>query len=260
MIMRDYQGLSVWITGASSGIGRCTALEVARRGGNIAVSARNKEALRNLADEVAGIPGAGKCLVIPFDVTSYEANLAAAQTIKDKWDRLDIAFFNAGTCEYVNVKNFDSRLFERLINTNYLSMVYGIEAVLPLLRQSRRPQIAGMSSTVAYRGLPRAAAYAPTKAAIRNMLEGLRLDLLPEHISVSIVCPGFVRTPLTDRNDFPMPMRIKAEKAARIIANGIIRRETEIHFPKGFSWTFKLLSALPDGIYNKIFQRMVVAS
>ena len=105
---------------------------------------------------------------------------------------LDIAFLNAGTCEYVDVAAFDSALFERTIRTNFLSMVYGIEAALPLLRQSPAPQLVGMSSTVAYRGLPRSEAYGASKAAIKNLFESLQVDLAPEGISVSVVCPGFV--------------------------------------------------------------------
>jgi len=125
------------------------------------------------------------------------------------------------------------------------------------LRQSPAPQLVGMSSTVAYRGLPRSEAYGASKAAIKNLFESLQVDLAPEGISVSVVCPGFVRTPLTDRNDFPMPFRIEAEDAARRIVDGIEARKPEIHFPKRFSLLFKCLTLLPSRWYIGLCARMV---
>ncbi len=252
MIRDDYRGLKVWITGASSGIGRAVAAEIAARGGLVVASARTRSALESL--QAACAPGTVD--ILPFDAADREANLEAAREIEKRYGHIDIAFFNAGTCEYVDIRNFDSSMFERLVRTNFLSMVYGIEAALPLLRRSSRPQLVGMSSTVAWRGLPRAAAYASTKAAIRNMLQGLRIDLLKENIPVSIVCPGFVRTPLTDRNDFSMPGRIEPEEAGRRIADGIIRKEMEISFPRRFSIPFRLFTALPDALYTRLAGRL----
>jgi len=136
-------------------------------------------------------------------------------------------------------------------------MVYGIEAVLPLLRQSPAPQLVGMSSTVAYRGLPRSEAYGASKAAIKNLFESLQIDLAREAFRVSVVCPGFVRTPLTDRNDFPMPFRIEADEAARRIVDGIEAGKPEIHFPRRFSLLFKLMTLLPDRLYIRLCARMV---
>lgn len=235
------------------GIGRAVSLEFARRGATVIVSARNKEAL----DQVVVECGPGRAHSLPLDVTDRQATLRSTQTILDRFGGLDTAFFNAGTCEYVDVRHFDSALFERMIQTNFLSMVYGIEAVLPLLRKSPHPHLVGMSSTVAYGGLPRAAAYGASKAAIRHMLEALRIDLLGEKIPVSIVCPGFVRTPLTERNDFPMPFAIEAEEAARRIVDGIAAQQHEIHFPKRFSLPFKLLALLPSRLYTRLCARMV---
>lgn len=243
----------VWVTGASAGIGRAVARELANRGATVVASARNREALNQLVTDC--LPRSVHAL--PLDVVDRQANLQAAETIQTKFGGLDIAFFNAGTCEYVDVTKFDSALFERMIQTNFLSMVYGIEAVLPLLRQSPSPHLVGMSSTVAYAGLSRAEAYAASKAAIKNMLEGLRIDLRKERISVSIICPGFVKTPLTERNDFPMPFAVSAEVAAKRIADGIAAQKEEIHFPKRFSLIFKLLSSLPSPFYTWIGSRMV---
>jgi len=243
-----FSGKRIWITGASSGIGKAVALELARRGARIALSARNELALRNVCGEI----GRDDTLIIPMDVTDKQQNLAAARRIEQTWGGLDIAFFNAGTAEYVDVKNFDSGVFERTIKTNFLSMVYGIEAVLPLLRKSTTAQLGGMSSTVSFAGIPRAEAYGASKAAVRNMMQALRVNLIQDNIRVFTVCPGFVKTPLTDKNDFPMPMRIDADVAARLIVRGIEKGTDEIHFPKLFSWAYKLLSHLPSKVYTRL--------
>lgn len=238
----------IWVTGASSGIGRALALELGRCGARLAISARNRAALEGLAAEI----GSREVLVLPMDVAERSANRAAAETLEREFGGLDCAVFNAGTCEYVDIKTFDAALFERVMRTNYLSLVYGIEAVLPLLRHSPRPYLLGMSSTVAYGGLPRAEAYGASKAAIRNTLQALRIDLRPEGIPVSVVCPGFVRTPLTDRNDFPMPLRIEAGEAARRIRRGMEAQRAEIHFPMAFSLFYKFIASLPAPLYTRL--------
>ena len=246
-------GRRIWVTGASTGIGRAVTMELVRRGATVIASARNEPALSQLARECGG----DRVLALPFDVTDRPAHQRAADEIHRRLGGLDMAFFNAGTCEYVEVKKFDSALFERTIHANFLSMVYGIEAVLPLLRQSPAPQLVGMSSTVAYGGLPRSEAYGASKAAIKNLFESLQIDLLHEGISVSVVCPGFVRTPLTDRNDFPMPFRIEADDAARRIVDGIETKKPEIHFPRRLSLLFKLLTLLPSRLYIRLCAKMV---
>ncbi|MCG3778220.1 MAG: putative oxidoreductase [Nitrospira sp.] len=246
----------VWVTGASLGIGRAVVVELVRRGARVIASARNELALNELARECGG----DRVVVLPLDVTNRQATLQAAHTIRQQFGYLDIAFLNAGICEYVDVATFDSSIFERTMQTNFLSVVYGVEAMLPLLRAGRHPQLVGMSSTVAYRGLPRAEAYGASKAAIKHLLESLDLDLLKDGISVSVVCPGFVKTPLTDRNDFPMPFRIEAHEAARRIVDGIEARNPEIHFPKRFSLLLKLLSLLPHCLYIRACARIVHSS
>jgi len=242
----------VWVTGASTGIGRAVTIELARRGARVVASARNESALDTLVRECGD-----RVQALPLDVTDRQANRWAAEEISRRMGGLDIAFLNAGTCEYVDVASFDSALFERTIRSNFLSMIYGIEAALPLLRQSPAPQLVGMSSTVAYRGLPRSEAYGASKAAIKNLFESLQIDLAREAFRVSVVCPGFVRTPLTDRNDFPMPFRIEADEAARRIVDGIEAGKPEIHFPRRFSLLFKLMTLLPDRLYIRLCARMV---
>ena len=250
---QDFQGKRVWITGASSGIGRCMALEMAKRGAIVAISARNEHALSIVKNQLNN----QNTLVLPFDVTDRHANHNAVKKIEDNWGELDIVFFNAGTAEYVDIKNFNADIFERTIKTNFMSMVYGVEAVLPLLRKSRKAQLGGMSSTVSFAGIPRAEAYGASKAAIRNMLQGLRINLAQESIDVFTVCPGFVKTPLTDKNDFPMPMLMGAEDAAKIIVDGISTHKAEIHFPRKFSIPYKILASLPAALYTRLMLKTV---
>ena len=251
MARKTIAGQRIWITGASSGIGRATAVELARRGARLALTARNETALHALAWEI----NAKGTLVLPGDVSDRETNLAIAQTIQGEWGGLDIALLNAGICEYPDVRTWDSALFERALQTNVMSVVYGTEAMLPLLRKSARPHLLGMSSTVTIGGLPRAEAYGASKAAIRYLLESLRVDLWREKIVVTVIMPGFVRTPLTDKNDFPMPMMIEAETAARSIADGIERERLTITFPWLFAALFRMLRLLPEGWYARLAAR-----
>ena len=228
----------VWITGASSGIGHELALQFAKDEVDLIISGRNRQALDSLAEQC-------HAKVLDFDVTDKEANLAAAKSIMQDYGRVDLAFFNAGNCEYVDVKHFDSQIFERMIQSNFLSMVYGVEAVLPLLRLSTQPHLVGMSSAVAYLGLPRSEAYGASKAAIRIFFDGLRVSLAREKILVSVVYPGFVKTPLTDRNDFPMPGLISATKAAQKIIQGIHKKKLDIKVPLWFVWLTQVIALLP---------------
>lgn len=184
-------GRRVWVTGASAGIGRAVTGGLVRRGATAIASARNERELGELTPECGG-----DCVVaLPFDLTDRSAHQRTADEISQRLGGLDIAFLNAGTCEYVEVETFDSAVFERTMRTNFLSMVYRIKAVLPLLRQSPAPHLVGMSSTVAVAALPRAEAYGASKAAITYLLESLRMDLYRSGITLSVVSPGFVRTP-----------------------------------------------------------------
>ena len=242
--------IRVWITGASSGIGYAVALEMASRGYDLIVSGRNLDVLKQLADQTGAY-------VLAFDATDKEANLDAAQDLKQRYGHIDIVFLNAGNCEYVDVNEFKSDIFERMIKTNFLSMVYGVEAALPLLKASKIPQLVGMSSAVAFLGLPRSEAYGASKAAIHNFLQGLRLSLYREKIKVSIVYPGFVKTRLTDKNDFPMPMLISAEQAAKKIVAGIENKKLDIYVPVLFVQLTRLLSMLPSKMSSYILRAIL---
>jgi short-subunit dehydrogenase len=252
MKKNGFTGRKVWITGASSGIGRAVAIELSRRGAHLAVTARNQSRLQALIKE---LDGEGH-LVVPADLCNRQTNLETVEKIIAAFGTIDIAVFNAGNAQYVDIKNFDSLLFEEVMKINVMSMVYGIEAVLPVLRSSKYPHLVGMSSLAGYFGMPRSEAYGASKAAVRNMLQALRISLIPEKIPVSIICPGFVKTPLTDKNDFPMPMIIAADRAAKIIVDGIEKQKEEIYFPFIFAMLMKLIGSLPSSWQTRIVTKI----
>jgi short-subunit dehydrogenase len=248
-----YQNKTIWLTGASTGIGASVAHKLSQFGARVMISSRSEQSLHVVASTMCK----ERTLVFPMDVCDKFQNQDAIQALEKKWGALDIVIFNAGNAEYVEVDQFDSSVFERMIDVNFLAMVYGIEAALPLIKKSKNPQIVGMSSIVAFGGIPRSEAYGASKAAVKNFLEGLRAHLYSQKIKVSAIYPGFVKTPLTDKNDFPMPFLITSERAAEEIVVGIAKQKDEIFFPKRFTTLFRLLNLLPRSIYTKIMQKTV---
>ena len=237
--------MNIFITGATSGIGEQLARDYAREGHTVWAVGRNPEKLSSLQDS---------------GIKTIEADLADRQDIREKLAgirSIDLAILSAGSCEYIDLPTFDSALVSRVMRINVETMANTIEAVLPLLRQGHAPHLVTIGSSAAYLPLPRAEAYGASKAAVAYMTDTLRLSLTPEKIDVSLVCPGFVKTPLTDRNDFPMPFIVDVETASRAIRRGIARRQREIHFPKRFTYLLKCLSLLPRGIWQKIGQKLV---
>lgn len=241
----------IWLTGASSGIGAALAEELLGRGHRLALSARRREPLDALA---ARWPQ--QVLVLPGDLTDPAAVAAIAARIDAEWGALDMAVLNAGTCEYLDVRAFEAAMVERVTRANLFASAQCIEAALPLLRRGREPLLAGVASAVTFLPLPRAEAYGASKAALRYLLQSLRCDLAGEGIAVSVISPGFVDTPLTRRNDFAMPMRWPADKAARRIADGLDRRAAEIAFPGPFIALLLLLAHLPGRLQLALTRRM----
>jgi short-subunit dehydrogenase len=242
-------GTSVWVTGASSGIGAALVRELAGRGCRVAASARRAEKLEELA-ATAG----GEVLPVPADVTDREAMLAAADTVRDSFGAIDLAILNAANWDQFRVESWDTEVIRRHFDTNVLGMVHGVEAVLADMRRRRSGAIAGMASLAGYRGLPRSEAYGATKAAEINMLESLRIDLRPLGISVHTVCPGFVRTDLTAKNTFPMPFMLDADDAARRIARGLERGKAEIAFPLPMLALMKVAKVVPVRLWAEAFR------
>jgi NAD(P)-dependent dehydrogenase (short-subunit alcohol dehydrogenase family) len=245
----------IWLTGATSGIGRALALRLLDQGHLVALSARNEPALRALCR------GRANAIAVPLDITDRASVIAAGEHLADLLGHLDLAILNAGTCEYLEHGQLDTALVERVFAVNFFGSLHCIEAALPLLRRARElgkhPQLAATSSAAAYLALPRAEAYGASKAALSHFLESLRLDLAPQGISVSLIHPGFVDTPLTKRNDFPMPARISAEAAAKAIIGGLESRRLDIHFPRRFTIGLRLLGLLPPSLRFQLGKRLV---
>lgn len=244
----------VWLTGASSGIGEALAFELAERGAYVALSARRQEILEGIAREI--VSRGGKAAVFPLDVENLEAVKESAVRIESAFGEINCLIANAGTHIFSKPEHFDSKEYLRLMNINYGGMLHSIEAVLPKMIERKNGQIVGMCSLAGYRGLPRAAAYGASKAAMIHFLESIRFHLKPLGLKISIVNPGFVKTPLTDKNDFYMPFLIDAAKAAKIICDGIECEKREISFPFPFNWILKFVRLLPDTIYEKVINRL----
>lgn len=237
--------MRILVTGATSGIGRQLALDYHRDNHQVWALGRNQKALDELSAE--GL----QAVRIDLEDRDMARDWFTAMT------PIDLAILNAGSCEYVDLPQFDSELVSRVMRTNVESMAVSIEGVLPLLRQGERPHLVAVGSSAAYLPLSRAEAYGASKAAIEYMIRTLRIDLYREKIDVSLVCPGFVKTPLTDRNEFSMPFRLSVEEASDRIRRGIEKRRLEIHFPKRFTFILKALSLIPEALWIRISQRMV---
>jgi len=242
----------VWLTGASSGIGEALVGPLADRGARLAISARRADRLEAIAAD-ARRRGAD-VRVYPVDVTDREAVKGAVAAIEADFGGIDLAILNAGGHSPAAPVPFDGRQAVHTMTVNYLGVVYGIEAVVPGMIGRKRGYIAGMASVAGYRALPAAGAYGASKAALIHLLNSIRFDLEPYGIHVTVINPGFIKTPLTDRNRFPMPFLMPVDKAAVRIVEGLERDRKEIHFPKPLSWTLKALRVLPYPLYERIIR------
>ncbi|MGJ8637499.1 MAG: SDR family NAD(P)-dependent oxidoreductase [Phycisphaerales bacterium] len=248
------QGKRIWLTGASLGIGRSVAHELAARGASVALTARNEEALDSVRHEVEDL--GGKALVMPGDVTDLERMKAIVSEVQTEWGGIDILIANAGTHIESDPLEFDTDEYLKLMDINYGGALRCIEAVIPGMLERNSGRIVGVASLAGLRGMPTAAAYSASKGAMINFMQSIRYHLQDRNIGITIVNPGFVRTPLTDKNDFHMPFLIEPEKAARIICSAIARGRSEVSFPFPFSWTIRLLRVLPHPLYNWIMTRV----
>lgn len=240
-----------WVTGGGSGLGRALALEMAHDGWRVAVSGRRRGALQ----ETCSQGPAGRIHAFPCDVRDEAAMTRCARDIEAGLGALRLAVFNAGVADTAPDSDFQPAVFRRTLEINVLGTVNGIAAVLPGMRQRRGGHIAMTASLAGYRGLPTAAAYSASKAAMINLAESLRLQLRGDGIRVSVINPGFVRTPMTGQNAFPMPFLMEPEPAAKAMYAGLMRGAFEITFPKRLAWTAKLLKALPYALYFPLLRR-----
>ncbi|BBK41568.1 oxidoreductase [Allostella vacuolata] len=236
-------GRLVWITGASSGIGAALAQAMAAAGWRVAASARGADALAGLAAAVPAIRP------YPLDIADGAACEAAVARIEAELGPIDVAVLNAGTHLPMGAADFDAERFAALVEVNLLGTARSLAPVMRRMIARGRGRIAVVASVAGYSGLPTAAAYGATKAALVNMAEALRPELAAAGVTLQLVSPGFVRTPLTDRNPFPMPFLMPVDVAARRLLRGLEGGRFEIVFPRRLAWALKLLRILPYRLY-----------
>ena len=246
--MPDWRGRRVWLVGASSGIGRATAAALHDRGAVVFASARDASALDQLAAQHRGV------VPLPMDACNRsQVQDAAAAVLGD--GPLDLVVYCAGHYRELGAAAFDLEEMVKHQQVNYLGALHVLDAVLPALLLQGRGHVSLLGSVAGYRGLPRSVAYGPTKAALIHLAEAMYLELRPRGLGISVVNPGFVDTPLTNRNSFPMPALISADEAAGQMLKGWARGSFEIHFPRRFTWPMKLLALLPFRIYQALVRR-----
>lgn len=237
----------IWIIGASAGIGHALAHVLHERGATLILSARNADALHHLNSELSG-----KHIVVPADVTDS----ASLSRVVDHAGDIDSMIYMAGAYEPLALRDASPELVREIIDTNLLGAFHAIHAVLPGMRKRGKGQIALCASVAGYRGLPKGQPYSATKAALINLAESLRTEEAQAGIDVRVICPGFVRTRMTDKNPFPMPMMMDAQDAATAIADGLQGRAFEIHFPKKFTLFMKFLRLLPNALYFPLVKKL----
>lgn len=242
----------VWITGASTGIGAEIARQLAVRGITVAVSARSADKLSALAQVNPRLKP------YPLDVTDASAVAATFAAIERDCGAVDLVLAGAGTYAPLTLDSFSPAPFRSMYETNYLGVIHVLSAVLPAFRRRRGGHIAWIASVAGYRGLPKAAAYGPSKAALINLAESLKPELEAEGVRVSVINPGFVRTPLTAQNDFPMPFLMEADEAARRSIAGLAGGRFEVAYPARFVALLKLARLLPYRVYFALIRRNVL--
>ncbi|MDP3419797.1 MAG: SDR family NAD(P)-dependent oxidoreductase [Thiobacillus sp.] len=246
--LADWHGQRVWMIGASSGIGEATARLLMQRGARVALSGRKRDALVALADANAHVAVA--------DVTDRVSLQTAFDDICAAFGDIDVAIINAGTHQPVRAWELDAAAAEKLVQVNLLGAINASALLAPYFAQRGSGRIALTASVAGYGGLPTGLVYGATKAALINFAETLYLDLAPKGVAVHLINPGFVKTPLTDLNDFTMPALIGPDEAAREIVAGIVAGRFEIHFPRRFTRMLKLLNLLPYRVYFPLVHRI----
>ena len=241
----------IWITGASSGIGKAVAEKFASEGWKVAVSARRKEILENMAKNQ-------NIFSFPLDVTNQEQINSIFKNILSEFGSLDLCLFSSGTYEPKDEQKIDPEKIRNVINVNFLGVIDCVKAVEEYFKNKKSGHISIVSSIAGYRGLPNSSGYGPSKAALTNFCESIYFDFKKFGVRVSVISPGFIKTPLTEKNEFPMPFLKTVDYAADKVFNGLVKTNAfEIHFPKGLTLTLKFLRILPYKIYLFLVDKLV---
>ena len=241
----------VWITGASSGIGKALALKFASEGWQVAASARRTNLLEELNKNNPNI------LSFPLDVVNLENSKKIFEKIIEKLGEINLCVFSSGTYDPKTEREINIEQIQKVFNVNFFGTLNCIKSVEDYFKKKRSGHIAVVSSLVGYRGLPNSTGYAPSKAALNNLTESLYFDFKRYDVKVSLITPGFIKTPLTDKNTFKMPFLKSSEFAAEKIYDGLIKKNSfEISFPIQTKVIMKILKILPNRIYLYLIKKL----
>ena len=241
----------IWITGASTGIGKALALKFSKNGWIVAISARRKELLEEISSSNENIYS------FPLDVTKIDECNKVFSEIKNKFNNIDICVFSTGTWNPKKEKEIDVEQIENVMKVNFFGTLNSIKCVENYYKESRKGHISIVSSIAGYRGLPNSTGYGPSKSALNNLAESLYFDFGRYNVRISLISPGFIKTPMTDKNDFKMPFLKSTEYAADKIYNGLVNTNVfEIHFPKQLTLILKILKILPNWLYLWLVKKL----
>ena len=249
----DWSGKVVLVTGASSGIGRALAVELGKRGARLGLLARRADALHEIVREVEG--AGGRALALPADVTDAGAVRKASDELRESFGRIDVLVANAGIGVTKDAKELDPGEVARVVNINVLGVVNSVTAVLPEMVKQGSGQLVAISSLAAYRGLPKSGAYCASKAAVSAFFESLRVDLRGTGLEVTIIHPGFIKTPLTAGRESQMPYLMELDDAIRKIIRAIEARKKSYAFPWQLATIVRAAMLMPVPMYDRIISR-----
>ncbi len=241
----------IWITGASTGIGKALAIKFSKKGWKVAISARRLELLEEISKKNENI------FSFPLDVTNKDECSKVFSEIKNKFEQIDLCIFSTGTWDPKKEKEIDVQQIENVMKVNFFGTVNSIKSVEKYFKELGKGHISIVSSIAGYRGLPNSTGYGPSKSALNNLTESLYFDFKRYGVRVSLISPGFIKTPMTDKNDFKMPFLKTTEYAAEKIYNGLVNTNAfEIHFPKQLTIVLKILKILPNWLYLRLVGKL----
>ena len=241
----------IWVTGGGTGIGKAVAIKFASQGWQVAISGRRENILKEVEENNQNIKA------FPLDVNDKEKCLKICNDIKKEFGDIDICFFSTGTWDPKKEKDIDVEQIERVFKVNFFGTLNCIKAVEDHFRNKKKGTITIVSSIAGYKGLPNSTGYGPSKAALNNLAESLSFDFGRYGVRICLVSPGFVKTPMTDKNDFKMPFLKTPEYSADKIYDGLINSNNfEIHFPKELTLILKFLKIIPDRLYFYLIRKL----
>ena len=241
----------IWITGASSGIGKALAIKFSNEGWQVAVSARREKLLEELSNNNSNIHS------FPLDVTDEKNSFNTFQKILKKLNNIDLCLFSTGTYDPKTEREINMEQIHNTMNVNFFGTLNCIKAVEKYFKEKKTGHISIVSSVAGYRGLPNSTGYGPSKAALINLTESLYFDFKKYNVRVSLISPGFIKTPMTDKNNFKMPFIKSSEFAADKIYDGLIKSNAfEITFPKQLTIIMKILKILPYWKYFYLIRKL----